>query len=365
MAKIFTGDFKKNAKVLLGFIEKGNSISESIYLDFKNSNAYLINSNVITESERKQLKIPFIWEKTERNEEIENFFISLENFMAMCYNYEYLFISEGVFSYNNETFEFPIFKDDIDLSLFDSFENTNNMEFTSEDIKNISKSLTYVNADKENNCYGIFLRDGKIVTVTKTNYFYESKKSDTITQNLNLPFSVAKLLSQTNDEDKIALNSNDNLIFLKVNNIEIIISKNSKIDLPIDTSSQDFINSYNHKDFIIIKKDELLNTLRFIEQFVKDAPNTRVLIELNKEEIIINVRDFNKIKKIVKINSISEDLIGYSLWANCVDIKKILIDCEYEDIKIQIKQGSPIINIISFDDKISSEEHFLLILLKE
>jgi hypothetical protein len=362
--KIFTEVFQKNGKLLNGLIEKGNQLYESIYFDFQSSYAYVLTSKV-------NARISFIWEKLDDNEIIDNFLISLESFIMICNlqeSYEFsLNENNAVFTNGKEKYEFPYFKDDIDTNNFNII-NSENLVILDKNIRTnyLTSLVRYADNVDTSNLYGVFIKNNKFVATDKSKLYeidtnlIEKTSINVEFTNVNFPLYLAKIIC-LNTESEFKYNAYENFIHLTIDsNIDILSVNSKKLDLPDQALDNRF---YNHETSFVIDKKDLFKVASVLDHFLKEVPNQRVHCIILEDELEINIEDFNKVKKFVKLSNVSKDLINTSFWISFTSLKNGLGDFKNDTIKVQISNNSPAINLSSLDEK--EIQHIVLVRLKD
>jgi hypothetical protein len=361
MVKIYTENFKKYGKVISSVSEKGQQLYESIYFDFKNSFAYVFSAKC-------QGRIRFIVENL-NNEIIKNFLVPLDKFLLLANLYNYFEVKDRSFYYKDEIFELESFVDDIDVSNFDNLvidENASNKIVSDSLImQNLKKAIKYIDDNDERGLNGVFIRDDRLIA-TNASRLFESKIED-FKSNINLPKTMLKtIVVLDGKEDFFYLGRKENKIYVSISgSVDLLVADDKKLDLPeIDKSE------YSHETFINVKREPASEVFQFLDSFTKDIVNNRIYVEVEKDKIFFNVKDKSKIKRELDIITISEELIGLKFWISSSNLKTAFSDFEAKNIKLQIKNDNPAINLVGYDvdtkDEVTYQnKHIVLVQLKE
>ncbi len=344
--KIYTDKFRRYAKVLHSITEKGNIRFESIYFNFKDSYVYLFSS-------KSQARMIFLWEKTNEDEVVENFSVSLEYFLPLIFSYEYLEVNNKIFSYKNEEFDIQSFVDeDIDLSLYDKIKDIKTIEINTNQVflNHFLKCMNYIERDESSenaSVAGIFLRKNVLLGTDKFK-FYNGTFDFKVEEDINFSLDLSKIINNLADKNKVCIGKEEKFIYVNVNNdIDILSAINLKLDIP-DIFSEKFVNLYNHETFFVVEKEKLLEVINFLGFYTKDVPNNRVQIEIG-EKLDIKVIDKNKIKRQIDIIEKSEVLNGSIFQISNIWLKLAVNDIENKYIKFQVTEDNFIINITGYD----------------
>jgi len=335
--EIQTLNIQKNSKFLLNSIDHDNIYFESFYLDFENSKIYFQNLNFYG-----SIDLYFKYEEGEKVH--DNFYVTADDFIHLCCYHDTLYLKDYCFSNSkNETIEIGHRKEEYahEKAFFEKKENMKSFKLDVELLKHMKHSLYYVDSDSFSSYDAFFINNKKLYT-TDCVRFYEANVS--IQDNFVLPSFAVRLMSICDPDTEINYLVQDNNVYLNFNNeLTIIYAKSNKYEL-MDTTTLEFTESYNHENFVNVKREDFINIIRFIESFLKGAKNARIFISIREDNLYIelNDSDFAKITKILPIET--KNINEGSFILSFSNLKSIINHIDNDIITIQFKENAPTLN---------------------
>lgn len=362
---LYTKDFTDYSKFFLGIIEKGHPLYESIKFDLKSSCAFICTS-------KYKVKIPLLLEGDFSNIDTE-IFISLENFITLCNSYEKLSLEVDennnniIFSHNNDSYTFSFFKNfDTDTSIFMDIPLEKLIDFNRDFLQTLPVSVKYADSNESSPLYGVFIKSNRFISTDRRKLF--EKKLDYDYKDSNFSLDVVKLISLIPFKPIKYIAMESYTYFSIDNKIELVSSNSKNLNFSEDPLDSNFIKFYNHESYICVKSSELTEVSKVFDFFLKDVKSQRVYCTITKDSLILEIVDFNKIKKVIPLQK-NEKIENLSFWVSFNYFKSAVLDIPSKFIKIQANPESIVINIsgTNFDNDekyIDSNIHIVLAQLK-
>lgn len=341
--KVFTKEFVDQSKMIGCFNQPGDRKFVSIYLNFNDSYAYLFDS-------RYEGRFKFTFEKQE-DEVIDNFYVDITQFMALCSSYEYLNLSEDLeFSNEKEKFKIATFKDEFEPLSYDTSDCIT-QTLSSDLMSCLKKSLSFIGTeDFTTNYNGILLEENNIVSTNGYSVFHGQFDNSFLYPKIQFPSYIIKLIL-AGELGSVNLNykENENIILsFQDDAFQVIFRETENLRLP-PYNDPDYIDKYNHKENFIINKEKFVEILKFFEPFVRNIKNQRINIKFQESSIEIYTEDEVKVNRNL-IAEVHKDLIGKELFCIRDVVLAACNNISEEFIKIQFNSEKPAINVTGKDN---------------
>ena len=332
---IKTENFQKYSRLILVPYDKASRLRSHIYLDFKNKKA------IITGNE---MNCAFTFDHDDS--EMDSFYVSIPEFLALCNAYESLTITkhfnskkELVFnlSYGDEVFEISTFtEEEPDISANDINDpDTVSLSLNNQDIVRIKNAINFMGQKEED-----FLTGLKI-----SSHIYSADGSRLYEANMSFQtensYSIDKELSQvitSIPDDKLTLSvTPSGNVVVKGNNIYCVSSLMKDLALKEDFDDPDFIKRYDHDSFIIVSKSGLLQILDFFAPFVNNDKNERLILNVEDNKLAIQAKGVNIGTRYLDIlDSNLTEIIANDIWVSRNMVYDSVTIIEDENICIQM-----------------------------
>jgi len=356
--KIKSEQFRKYARLLNNAYVRGNRVTESFYLDLKNSCIYFKTDNYLGH-------MPFGLEK-EDGENIKNLFVDIPVFMALCNEYDEITLQEKtvkgineeskeydtqievIFSNDTEEFQIPFFREtseseDFDIEKFNykSKENWEQFSLSEEFMNEIKLSAFYIGPDDfmGRNLSGVSIHPDSIVSTDGSKIFESMIESSFKTA---IPNYATKLISLG-----VAMNLPVN--FCKSKNLEnlMIVYGHGEYSLILpeitdlyspDLKDPKFMKAFKHDTSIVIDREEFLGVLQFFEPLVRDVKNQMLMLSIkNQKTLSIETKEDTIGNRNVDLVECSSELVNSGeLWFARQDLVLGLTSILDEQIRIEI-----------------------------
>lgn len=358
--KIYCETFKKWIKVLETYQEKGDTVRESIYLNFKDSYCYFASSEGIG-------RIKFYFEKSD-DEEIPNFLIDSKKFLNIISQYDDINLNKDfVFSNKKDKYKISVIVDDtlIDTDAIKQPFDGDEIEFSKEQVELIYKTSTFTNKDETNSNYrNVFIKDNFIVALTTPTPMFESKFDFASEVILSLNVTKTITIIGTISEGCFLCSkdgTNNRKILSRDRELELIVPGCSSVDFPPNRSDK-FISSYKHGTILSVNPSSFLKTLQTLRPYYLEVVNSKISISIN-DDLLIKVNDTqNEIEKHVEYISCDEKLKGIVVYFSAERLERILSSLKGEElfVDVPIDENKPVLNFWTDD-----EQHILATRFKE
>lgn len=352
--KIFSDTFRKWIRVIETYQTKGNPIGECIYFDFKSKLAYFGSQEGVG-------NIQFF---TEEDEDIPNFFISINKFLNIITQYDYVYLHKDfTFTYENDKYKIPVILDDekFDASVFATpFQTETRVDIEKNSIELISRALSFTSKDDTNVAYrNIFIKDNMICSLTTQTPLYEAPIG--IDKELALPLSVARSLIQigTIAEGCYLLSGiNSKMIVAKNEELKLIVPSNSEKEFPSNREDK-FIESYINNKKLEVQYDVFSKTLQMLRPYFSDVLNAKVKFIFDSDIEIVVQDSKNEIVKHCAYESIDPELVGKEFAISGSKIELALSVLKGKKLYIGLPDEGPIVNF--WNDE---TQHILIVRFK-
>lgn len=364
--KILTTNLRNYKKIFDATKRIGIQLYDSIFLDF--SNGYLVFMN-----ETSVVKIQMQLEGEKEGQ--ENFFVDGQKFFFLLNSYDVLKVEGRKFSSpEGNSFVLPTFNEDIELPDFEeqSKWKETELDFTKEFVLNLKTAMDYIEPG-ETEFSSLFFENDKMLTLSKTKFFQAPFGS--ANNSFNLPFNFVKILNNMNYSGKGILkykSKNDAfIIYLKVDNMEILFSTNSANSLPVDPTSEEFREGFFHENWVKIPVKSTLDSIKFLSSLLNDSPSSHVnvtfLEENGKFYIEFTIHNESNILYKSEVESFSD--FSYfedkGFWISLDNIKKALVNFEIRDVPsvvLRYEENAPAVYFADAEELDSDEaESFFIV----
>jgi len=333
----------------------GNQIYDSVFLDFENEKMWVQNPSAV-------IQIPFSPDFS--GDRPDNFYVDSEKFFYLVDSYDYLILEDTTFRNGNDTFNLRHIKEDIDVPEFslDPEDWGDYISLLSNSDKFYSclfEASVHVDDDVNSTLNGIFVSNGRMVSSDRVT-LYETIH-DFGVGDITLTSFAVKLLPELRD-DTIYIGTYGDNILIRVGEVNAMVSQSQKLEVPPNSSDSEFVEKYNHDSYVSVNAGNLMDILKFIAPFTKDAVKNRVKIFLNdSKELSFEVVDSNYMLKSIPVEHIENysTFEGNRIWVSSSKVRKIasqLLDSYQDNINIQFSPESPALNFTSSQN---SETHVI------
>jgi len=248
---------------------------------------------------------------------------------------------------SNSRYNLPVM--DIDFQdIFDTYnfikENKSIDNFKIVDLKKISMIKNYIGED-ESGLEAIQLKNSNFIASNRTDVTGIIKTENNSDNEFFLSKTLVNIINQF-DLSEIEINiMNEDISYIKVMD-SIIIFKPKELCFP-DFFDEEIRQKYDHKDKIIINKNQFQKVLQRMLISSKDNLYQGINLTIEKDNLIIENRNSAVEKISIKAN---KDFSGYKFRLSSRYLYQIADTLEGEEIFMHIEKPSPDIPAISFKD---------------
>jgi hypothetical protein len=277
------------------------------------------------------------------------FFVNLNSFLNVVKEFPVLELEGFTFKHGNDSFNISHLEDDADFSDFINSGNPTPVKLGKTELDAIKKCGLFVEVDGQASLNGVFIKDG-FVWGTCRNRFCEEQVDSFKTTDIALPRMVWETLILGVLGEDLIIDKDDKSFFISNGEeIRIQFPVNSALKSP-DIHSDKFKANFNHPNFIVIDKADLMQIMNFIQPFVANGPSQRIQFIISENDSLeIKAEENNNIisRKIGLLENSGNLENGDKLWVSANWIKTILSVLGGKTIKMQIDMTKPVINITS------------------
>ena len=358
-----TENFRKYHNLSYLSYDKTSRTRSHLYLDFKNKSAIISGIN---------LNFKFLFKHDDT--EMDNFYVSIPEFLALCNAFEELKIEKidendqisFVFSSGDEKFKISTFINDApDMSADDLLDkDTEIFNVIEDDIIKFKNSLIFMGDNSSGeNLAGVQMRNH--IFSADGSRLYEATMSFSNKKEYDLDRELIQLIVAISSNNVVMSITPSGNIVIKTDDIYCVSSIMTNLDIESDFTSDEFIKSYDHNNFVIMNKDSLVNILDFFTPFVQNEKNERLIIQVvSKEQLSIRTNGMNVgIRNIlIERGNAIEELIGQSIWISRPMLYDAISVIDDDEICIQIgDQDSIAYNVIGANNKSVHVSNVLLV----
>lgn len=339
-----------------------------VFLNFKEKVLSFYNEFTV-------VRIDLLYTLEDGEELPKNLFVDGTKFFFLVNLHKELIIKDGVFYSNKgDKFVVPTLEEELDFIDKETYsDNTYQMMFN----KNVSIDFGLMGdfIDKEGAIPAIFFLNDSTITIGSSKVIYSKLPFDKKVD-FSIPGLVVRILASlkpdvskdaiddiiefrliTNDDGKQTVEFNYKTLFVKY-------STSEDSTLPVDPTSEEFRVNFDHKDYFVVAKENLITAIRIITSFF-DSENGHCKISfISKNEIMVSAHTESQMvdyKIDLEEMTNSEEFVGEDFWISIFGLQaatNALIAKGYTKIKIQY---SPNKNAIVFSDVELGYEGFYVV----
>ena len=294
-----TQEMRKYSKGLKTLYQKGHPMSESVYFDFDKKEALVINPNLYSIA-----SFPIqITADSDDEEQIDNFFVSMVPFIALCNSYPELTITKDreFITPSGERFK-PANYDDDEYTVPRRYEDFSSEELDVQDAKMLSLATKFSLKDNE----GAILYN-TIVGTDKVSFYENTNLHKTYGQEYKISAFALALLNSIYAET-IQIGKHDDYILMVVNDEFKFMCPEASCEIPSNYHSGDFMEKNKHESYIAVSKHELLSNLKFMEPFVANVVNERMSFKVTDNELVLYAKEEHIAEKHVALSEPNMDI---------------------------------------------------------
>lgn len=293
-----TQEMQKYSKGLRTLYQKGHPMSESIYFDFDKKEALVINPNLYSIA-----SFPIQVTADEGDEGIENFFVAMVPFLALCNSYPELTITSDreFITPNGERFK-PSSYDDDEYVVPRRYEDFESEELSVQDAKTLSLATKFSMKDAE----GAVLYK-TIVGTDKVSFYENTNLNKEYEQDYRISSFALALLNSIYAES-IQIGKHEGYILMVVNNEFKFMCPEASCEIPSNYHSGEFMKNSQHDTYIAVSKPELLSNLKFMEPFVANVVNERMSFRVTENEIVLYAKEEHIAEKHIALSEKNTDI---------------------------------------------------------
>ena len=338
--KIYADMFKKWSKVLEMYQTKGDPYGESMLFDFENKNVYF-------GTDLGQGKLKFFYDLNQNEEVPKKFFISINKFLGIITKYDYLEFDGNSFFNGKDKFKFSMLEYEplrINLSIFK--DNIDYKDITKDTLKKISDAILFINKDDPNdNLKNIFIKNGKICSLSSKTPIYESAID--YSEDLAVEYDVAKLMTligNISEGCKILQNMNSADIKSIDDEIEMIVPNKFTTDY-FDTDKE--LNGCNYATKIEFDTSIFNNNFSFIKPYFNPYTNSKVYLTFDTDAVLKIDDDSTQVEKHFDYKTISDELKNktFSFSGTKMDLALSLLKGKDLTLSLPIDENQSLITI--------------------
>ncbi|MDR1147609.1 MAG: hypothetical protein LBK66_03145 [Spirochaetaceae bacterium] len=280
------------------------------------------------------------------------FFVNLNSFLNVVKEFPVLELEGFKFKHGtDDVFEISHLEDDTRFPDFINSGNAASVKIDASALAAIKKCGLFVDVDGSASLNGVFVKNGNVWGTNK-NRLCEEYVDSLAGADLPLPRIVWEtLVMDILGEDLVIDKDNASFFISSGDEIKIQFAVNSALSSP-DIHNPNFVNKFDHPNYITLDKDGFLGVVNFIQPFVLSSASQRIQLIVGDTLLEIKSEDngniiSRKIPIIEKGGSIETDS---KIWASANWIKTILGVVGGKTVKIQIDLGKPAVNISSVEE---------------
>lgn len=333
---ISTKEFRQYAKGIKALYQKGHPMSQSVYLDIKNKEARVINPFMYSIA-----SFPFVVNEENEGEHIDNFFVSMTPFLAICDSYTELTLNSDreFVAPNGEKFT-PASYDDDEYEIPKKYEDFSCEEVNPDDIAKLSIAVKFSGEEGTN---GAILCN--TVVATDKVSFYENVNLAGNYQDVYKfsPFAISFL--QNIFIDDITVGKHEGYLLVTINKSFRFMFPESNGNVPPSYYSGEFMDGYKHENYVTVSRQSLIENLRFLSPFVSDVVNERISFKVDGDKFYLIAKEEHKAQKYVDIENSVLELNGVEVFISrqrIVDLVNVIKD---DKLDIHLEAEKPVIYI--------------------
>ena len=309
--RIYLQSLNKYSKLVRNCIDTGQQITMSLYVDFNNQ--YFYFSNATTNG---RLKFKYEGEKP------ENIYVDTTTFLNLANSFEYLDIEQDdkklVFKNGKDIFKPAQFIQRFDSVDFDISENVLTLDNHFNSL--LKRAANYLHKEIGSPQNGVFIRDSKMIS-TNGREFFEGNLEITTDEEYALPDSLVKILSDYAIENTQLSQNETSIMFSSNSELTISHAKYDTLKLPPVIGTDQWLQMYDHKDYINFDRDTLIDVVKFLDPFASTIVNNIVTLSI-ADDTMFTVNDKNSIiKKSCICEDVSDSIKGRELKISLASLK--------------------------------------------
>jgi hypothetical protein len=283
------------------------------------------------------------------------FFINLNSFLNVVKEFPVLELDGFKFKHGtDDVFEIAHLEDDTRFPDFISSGKAAPVKIDSAALSAIKKCGLFVDVDGQASLNGVFIRNGNVWGTNK-NRLCEEQVDSLISADLSLPRLVWETLILDVLGEDLVIDKDDTSFFISNGDeIKIQFAMNSTLSSP-DIHNPNFVNKFDHPNYITLDKTVFLGIINFIQPFVLNSASQRIQLIVEDSLLEIKSEDNGNIisRKIPIVDKVGDIDTGSKIWVSTNWIKTILGVLGGKTVKIQIDLTKPAINISSVEEPIT------------
>lgn len=354
----------RNAVVALRSQGRGDSIGESVYFNFEDGYLYF---NLDTFKARLRFSYSM-----EEGDTYENRYVDTDKLLTIVNNFPSLKLDCSTYTFTNpdderESFRIPTFEEVCDLpSLFD-IEGWDSFDLTPESIAYLPDALQFSGKEWNEGYDGVMFIKNHLIATTKgaTEGYYEADLDEEFLSPLKLHDSIVSIMIRldTGMGAKIFSNNKKTLVSIMDRDLEILSSK--EVSMEGFPDPDEIRSQYDHENYVIVPRREVIEMLNFMLPFVKGTSNSRVLIKVSDDgtEFITETHDINDARRYVKLTDCS-GAEGFEAWVQLPRLRTALSIFESDFVNLQVDNDAVTICISASSEEEGEDETKRAVILK-
>lgn len=218
-------------------------------------------------------------------------------------------------------------------------------KFDFKDYEKLNLAMKYMGKDSIE-CVGL-MKD-KIVGTDKIQIYY-SDAQVTLPKNYFISKNSAQLImSQKGKQEAVRITMADKYYFFEVDGVLCIFDWKT-YSVP-DLFQPNIYSKFNQSDKVTVHRSDLGSVLNRMSFFVADNPSNRIFVSIQKENLLIENKDFNKSYEKIPLLQGNQDLIGCQFIVSCKNITSFLSNFSEDEISIFVNKDESQRSPIRFED---------------
>jgi hypothetical protein len=280
------------------------------------------------------------------------FFVNLNSFLNVIKEFPVLELDGFKFKHGaDDVFEISHLED---ATRFPDFINSGNaapVKIDASALSAIKKCGLFVDVDGQASLNGVFIKNGNVWGTNK-NRLCEEKVDSLSGADLSLPRIVWETLIMDVLGEDLVIDKDDASFFISNGDeIKIQFAVNSALSSP-DIHNPNFVNKFDHPNYIALDKAVLLGIINFIQPFVINNASQRIQLIVGDSLLEVKSEDNGNIisRKIPIIEKVGSIDLNSKIWVSTNWIKTILGVLGGKTVKIQIDLTKPAVNVSSIEE---------------
>jgi hypothetical protein len=215
----------------------------------------------------------------------------------------------------------------------------------------IKKCGLFVDIDGQASLNGVFIKNGNVWGTNK-NRLCEEHVESLAKADLSLPRLVWEtLVMDVLGEDLVIDKDDANFFVSNGEEIKLQFAINTALSSP-DIHNPNFINKFDHPNYITLDKSAFLGVINFIQPFVLNNASQRIQLIVGDSLLEIKSEDNGNIisRKIPIDEKVGNIAVDSKIWVSANWIKTILGILGGKTVKVQIDLSKPSVNLSSVEE---------------